>query len=316
MGRWRSGDVVLTGAAWLAGGGALALLLGLFLPLRQGGYTLADNRWNLVWALPVCGLVAIAVAALAGSGARQAVGVVMLVGLAAPMAEGALVMLGLGTQHGIDDVGVGVVPVVGGCLALVVAAGLVAIRWRRYVRPLSLRRSGVGWVLVAACAGVVVTAPRPKMLDVTFPAPVAGAVALLGVTFVTIGLVGPWLRDLPPGGGARLVGMLAPCLAYVTVAVVMVQVAAGEVRPGFVSGQAAFAMGACVVPVVAAVMDPGRLGGVMLATWVAAEVAFFAEPILVSDYDRGAAAVFAVGCALAASLAYAIWRSGDTVAPG
>jgi len=295
-----------------------------FIPFASKGggmsFRLVDSGWYQIWVLGVGGLAVCAAFALLGQGLSRGPGIALVLGIApAAVASG----FGLSAQFAhlytyYDGVaGPGYFLAMAGRIALVVAAVLAATRARGYLTltPTPEPRSAV---LTAAAAVIAVTAAlgggQLAVTDYALGDNLDLAPSLLGkfvlwpLLFTTVGCVlSRWLGDHGVRGRRRVVGTV---VLYAVV--VWFFLASADPYSGLdaliLAWYASLVIGAAVIPVVATLVLPRRLGALLLVAWT---VGMFAEGGrgLWDGDDTAERAVLGLSLVGAIALAGRLWFS-------
>jgi hypothetical protein len=270
--------------------------------------------------LGVGGLAVCAAFALLGQGLSRGPGIALVLGIVpAAVASG----FGLSAQfahlHTYYDgvVGPGYILALAGRIALVVAAVLAVTRAREHL-PLAPPPTPRDAALTAAAAVIAVTAAlglgQLAVTDYSLGDSLDVAPSLLGklvlwpLLFTTVGCVlSRWLGDHGVRGRRRVVGTV---VLYALV--VWLFLTAADPYSGLdaliLAWYASLVIGTAVIPVVATLVLPRRLGALLLAAWA---VGMFAEggPGIWDGHDTAARAFFGLSLVGAIALAGRLWFS-------
>lgn len=312
-----AGDRSGRGLGLLAGVGGLAVLLAPYFDyIRADGY--ATNLRGVplfsLGTLMIFLLAGLAAYCLLRSARGKATSLAVLAALVPVMAGQALVNGGelvYATGKGALGPGPGWFLIQGG-LALLAVAGIAAtVRLRRYAsvassRLADLRNAGaVGTVAAALVAGAAASFGWARMTGNTgagwfgvVPAAQTLVVRLLGLSALAP-LAWRWAHARHAKRPEIFWGTLL--LSGVAVALFLSDQIRLGYKPLYSIAFTAFALGAAVVPLLATLVVPARLGAVALAAWVVGAAAWLPSAIA-NDLDGGLLAVALVGAALLAAV--------------
>jgi hypothetical protein len=324
------GDRRLRRIGWLAVVAVAMSVLAAFVPFASEGdgtsSRLIEAGWYQVWVLGVGGLAVCAAFSLLGQGLSRGPGVALVLGIVpAAVASGFGLSAQLASLYKYYDgvVGPGYVLALAGRIALVVAAALAVTRAREHL-PLAPAPDRRGATVTAAAAAIGVAAalglgqlavtdyPQGDNLDLSVS--LLWKFALWPLLFTTVGCVlSRWLGAHGVRGRRRVVGTV---VLYGLV--VWLFLAAADPYSGLdaliLAWYAALVIGAAVIPVVATLVLPHRLGVLLLVAWT---VGMFAEggPGIWDGDDTAARVVLALSLAGAVALAGRLWSREDAGPP-
>ena len=298
-------------AVWPLAVAALALLVGRSLPWMRfdwGSSKLSEFDWAAEGVLGLALVAAYMAVSIAG-GRRPGAGAAMALG-AAPAAA----LLGLGAtaffawtardESEFKSIGPGFVLVVTGAVLLLVAAAVAATRARRHLSlPPAIPRSQAVPVAGAVVLGVVAGVVWGQELDDGYLwdyGHVTGLVVRLAIVGLALCAFSGWLRA---HGVHGRIGVALVLTVYGAIALEYLMAddtwAAGDIL--YRIAYFVLVVSATVVPVVAVLLRPPRLGATLFVAW--------AVTALLADADAGVTGNAILPLALAAGAAYLVYRA-------